>query len=79
MIQTTETPTKVKEKSMIPTLTAQQSIDAREQLQLSQTKVVSATAVPRMYLSQFEMGKRLLKDSENENLFLFYESEGWQE
>lgn len=63
---------------MIFTLTAQHSIDAREQLQLSQTKVASATGIPRMYISQFETGKRLLKDSENDTLFLFYESEGWQ-
>jgi len=63
---------------MIFTLTAQHSIDAREQLQLSQTKVASATGIPRMYISQFETSKRLLKDSENDTLFLFYESEGWQ-
>lgn len=63
---------------MIFTLTVQQSIDAREQLQLSQTKVTSATGIPRMYISQFETSKRLLKDSENEALFSFYEYEGWK-
>ncbi|ODS23028.1 hypothetical protein AB835_11100 [Candidatus Endobugula sertula] len=54
-------------------LQPEQSIEARELLNLSQAK---ETGVNRAYLSQFENGKRILKDAENDALINYYDEQG---
>ena len=57
-------------------LQPEQSIEARELLNLSQAKVARETGINRTYLSQFENGQRILKDAENDALYGYYDTQG---
>ena len=52
------------------------SIQARDLLNLSQARVAKDTGINRAYLSQFENGKRILKDAENDALYNYYDEQG---
>lgn len=58
-------------------LTPAQSAEARNTLGLSQAAVSNETGLPRVYLSQFESGKRILEDQWLEKLIECYEEKGW--
>lgn len=59
-------------------LTPNQSIEAREQLNLSQAMVAQETEINRSYLSQFESSKRVLEDPLREKLTRYYTERGWK-
>lgn len=59
-------------------ITPDQSVEAREGLQLSQAMVARETGVSRPYISQFEHSKRILEDGWLEKLHDFYVSRGWE-
>lgn len=63
----------MKTKYMTPDV----AVKAREQLNLSQAKVAAETGISRSYLSQFEVGRRVLEDSQLEILWDYFESNGW--
>ena len=58
-------------------LTPDRAIAARESLSLSQSLVARETGIARSYLSQFENSKRVLEDSQLEELNDYYMSQGW--
>lgn len=60
------------------TLTPSQSMEARDSLGLSQAAVARETGTPRVYLSQFESGKRILSESQLTTLLDYYEGLGWE-
>lgn len=57
-------------------LTTKQAINARESLNLSQSKVANEIGLSRSYLSQFESGKRVLEDRWLNALKEFYANNG---
>lgn len=59
------------------TLTPAQSAEARNALGLSQAAVANETGLSRVYLSQFEGGKRILEDQWLDKLIECYEEKGW--
>lgn len=59
-------------------LTPDLAIQAREQLNLSQSKAAKESGINRAYLSQYEGNKRVLDDSQLERLAEFYGSLGWK-
>lgn len=59
-------------------ITANQSIEARDSLGLSQSAVSRDTGIPRVYVSQFESGKRILADEQLITLRDYYEELGWE-
>lgn len=59
-------------------LTPNQSIEAREQLSMSQSKAASAVGINRAYLSEFESSKRVLEDHAMDKLTRFYKEQGWK-
>jgi transcriptional regulator with XRE-family HTH domain len=65
--------------NVIQTLTPAQSVSAREELNLSQAKVASNTGVSRPYLSQFEGGKRILEDGDQQKLLDYFLGHGWEQ
>ena len=62
---------------MDTTISPSEAKSAREALRLSQSKTGAAVNLNRAYLSQFENGRYLLTDDDNEKLRLYYESEGY--
>jgi len=64
--------------NVVQILNPQAAIAAREELNLSQTKVAQDIGLSRSYLSQFESGKRILEDRWQEDLVTYYESHGWK-
>ncbi len=59
-------------------ITPDQSIKAREQLSMSQSKAASAVGINRAYLSEFESSKRVLEDHAMDKLTRFYKEQGWK-
>lgn len=60
-------------------LSPAQCVSAREELNLSQAKLASESGVSRPYLSQFERGKRILEDKEQEALLNYFLEQGWEQ
>jgi transcriptional regulator with XRE-family HTH domain len=65
--------------NVIQTFTPAQCVSAREELNLSQAKVASNIGVSRPYLSQFEGGKRILEDSDQQALLDYFLGHGWEQ
>jgi transcriptional regulator with XRE-family HTH domain len=60
-------------------ITPEHSKQAREELNISQSKAALGAGINRAYLSQFESGSRILDDESLENLIGYYFSQGWEE
>jgi transcriptional regulator with XRE-family HTH domain len=54
-----------------------QAVAARSALNLSQAKVANDTGLNRAYLSRFEGGKMVLDDRWLDELYIYYEEQGW--
>lgn len=55
------------------------SISARENIGVSQSAVSRDTGINRVYISQFESGKRILEDRDKQALLDYYHELGWPE